>query len=121
MTDVASIISELEQQRSAIDRAIAALREIGGTTNQAVMPAAAKSTGKKRQMSAQGRRNIAEATRKRWALRREAEAAAAASPATKKSARKRRSRGAAKGVKAGAQKRAGAKKTAVKSAATASA
>jgi ABC-type transporter Mla subunit MlaD len=32
-SDLSSLITQLEQQRDAIDRALSALREIGGTTS----------------------------------------------------------------------------------------
>ena len=76
MSEIASIIARLEQQRDSIDRAILALREV-----ESAKPAKAVSTEpataeepKKRRMSAAGRRRIAEAARKRWADKRVAEA-----------------------------------------------
>jgi hypothetical protein len=94
VNDFANIISRLEQQRAAIDRALSALREVEGPG-----PVQAKSAGsvatkpKKRRMSAAGRRRIAEATRKRWADKRAADAAllqrtGSTKHATKKAARK---------------------------------
>jgi hypothetical protein len=71
MTDLSSIVHELEQQRDAIDRALAALRGVGGngrSTNKT--PAKAIGTPRKRQMSEAGRKRIAEATRQRWAAKR---------------------------------------------------
>lgn len=79
MKDVDTIIADLENQRSAIERAIAALREIGGgaaapaprrpgrpvgSGKKAAAPAAAKKT---RRLSPEGRRRIIEALKKRWA------------------------------------------------------
>ena len=68
--NIENVISQLERQRSAIDRAISALRDIGAS-NSVLSAAAAGSTrlGKrrKRHMSAEGRKRIAEAARKRWA------------------------------------------------------
>ncbi len=68
------IIARLEQQKAAIDRAIAALNEFGGEASVASQlpevrhPAkTVKKTGKKRVMSEEGRRRIAEAQQKRWA------------------------------------------------------
>jgi hypothetical protein len=66
LNDVNRIISELEQQRAAIDRAIAALREIAAPESSIVDTQAPK----KRRLSAAARKRIAEATRKRWALKR---------------------------------------------------
>jgi hypothetical protein len=73
MKDVSTIISDLEQQRAAIDRAIAALREVGG-----VAPAprkvgrpvgSGKGVPKKktRRLSPEGRKRIIDALKKRWA------------------------------------------------------
>lgn len=67
MSEIGKIISQLEQQRDAMDRAIAALREV---EDQGPKPV-------KRQMSAAGRRRIIEATKKRWAAKRAADAAEA--------------------------------------------
>jgi hypothetical protein len=68
------VISKLEQQKVAIDKAIAALREFNesgateATTQTLGRPAkAVKKAAKKRVMSEEGRKRIAEASRKRWA------------------------------------------------------
>lgn len=101
MNDVDNIISQLEQQRTSIDRAIAALREIGGQPpkkrrgrppskhlNQGTAPVAAASqpAPKKRRLSPEGRRRIAEALKRRWAAQKAAQAASA--KATKKAGKK---------------------------------
>ena len=97
MKDINSIVSELEQQRDAIERAIKALKEVTGA--RAVRPTADQTTlpvaRKKRHLSAEGRRRIIEATKKRWAAKR---AAAENAPASKK----------ASGKKSAAKRRAGA-------------
>ena len=72
MNDVESVISKLEKQRSAIDRAISALREITGTP--AIGPDVAESKTKKRHLSPEGRKRIIEATKRRWAAKRTAQA-----------------------------------------------
>lgn len=101
MNDIAKAISELERQRATIDHAIAALREV-----EALAPAAhASSSGPskpekktvRRRMSAEGRKRISEAAKKRWAEKRAAEAAPSAKkgPSTKKTARRRGARKAA--------------------------
>ena len=83
MNDEQRIISELERQRSAIEKAIAALREIGGGVGVKQAPKATKKAAtKKRTMSPEARARIAEATRKRWAAKR----AAAKKAAGKKAA-----------------------------------
>jgi hypothetical protein len=68
------IITRLEQQKAAIDRAIAALSEFDGDAGSASpspqvkrTPKAVKKATKKRVMSEEGRRRIAEAQQKRWA------------------------------------------------------
>jgi hypothetical protein len=74
VNDVENIISKLEKQRSAIDRAISALREITGSP--ATGPDVAKDKTKKRHLSPEGRRRIIEATKRRWAAKRAAQAGA---------------------------------------------
>jgi hypothetical protein len=73
VNDVENLISKLEKQRSAIDRAISALREI--TSSAATGPDVAESKTKKRHLSPEGRRRIIEATKRRWAAKRAAQAA----------------------------------------------
>jgi hypothetical protein len=108
LTDVRGIISELEQQRAAIDQALAALREISGFG-----PAAGKRSpkvskrGGKRKLSPEGRARIAEATRRRWAEQRAAKAGAAKQAGAGKTADKR-----VKRTKAGRKKKAAAKRAA---------
>ena len=77
MNDVENVISQLERQRSAIDRAISALREITGS------PATGPDghgilhrTTKKRHLSREGRRRIIEAAKRRWAAKRTSHAGA---------------------------------------------
>ena len=73
MKDIDSIISDLEQQRSAIDRAISALREVTGTHTASSVTGAAPRDGaatKKRTITPAGRKRIAEAMRRRWAAKR---------------------------------------------------
>ena len=74
MNDVEKVISQLERQRSAIDRAISALREITGSP--ATGPVHGITQRKKRHLSPEGRRRIIEATKRRWAAKRTAQAAA---------------------------------------------
>ena len=69
------IVERLEKQKAAIDKAIATLREFdesenaNAETRKASKPAKAV---KKRVMSEEGRKRIAEASRKRWAAVRKA-------------------------------------------------
>ena len=101
MTDgLASIIAQLEQQKAAIERALAALRDIGTTAPAASAPPARKagktssarnlrSEGQKRRWAAkkaaatesrqdrlsdEGRQKLADAMKKRWAVKRAASA-----------------------------------------------
>ena len=93
MNDIGQIISRLEHQRAAIDRAITALREIEGagltkgsvsaraatqtlrrSTNVKASPKAAKEASgkvgepKRGQLTAAGRKKLSIAAKKRWAL-----------------------------------------------------
>jgi hypothetical protein len=95
VNDIGQIISRLEHQRAAIDRAITALREIAGASptkgsastrhatqtvprkssaNRQASPKAAKEPpvkvgGPKRgQLTAEGRKKLSLAAKKRWAL-----------------------------------------------------
>ena len=78
MTDLRNIISELEQQKDAIERALAALREVSQTGAQAAMAgtAAKKRPGrppkKQSRMTEEGRRRLAESMKKRWAAKKAA-------------------------------------------------
>lgn len=101
MADVDNIISDLEQQRDAIERAIEALREIagGGTdapvkSNRPGRPRGSGSAGvsaaparTKRRLSPEGRNRIVEALKKRWAAKRVAQKAAT-KKGTKKAVKK---------------------------------
>ena len=74
LSHIASTISELEHQKDAIDRALSALRAIGasGVKPGATNNSAGMSPGKRR-LSAEGRRNIIAALKKRWAVKRAAD------------------------------------------------
>jgi hypothetical protein len=78
LNGVEAIISKLEQQRDAIERALSALRQVESTPTTAVpTKKRGRPPGRRGRMSAEGRARIAEATRKRWADKRAADAAAA--------------------------------------------
>ena len=66
MNDIDNAISRLEKQRSAIDRALLALREISGPHTPNAQPVS-QSKSRKRRLSPEGRRRIIEATKRRWA------------------------------------------------------
>lgn len=65
------VIQKLEQQRTAIERALSALREVGGvggsTETSTRRAGAAKRKGG---MTPEGRRRLSEALKKRWAAKR---------------------------------------------------
>jgi hypothetical protein len=69
--DFKEVISRLEGQKVAIDKAISVLREFeGGAVVEQATPrkvVSKKAAKKKRTMSEEGRQRIAEASRKRWA------------------------------------------------------
>jgi hypothetical protein len=68
------VLSDLKRERDLLDRAIAALEQMEGSTPQAgqsYKPSSTNQTsGKRRGLSAAGRRRISEAMKKRWAERR---------------------------------------------------
>lgn len=76
MTDLQRIIGELEQQRNAIDRAIAALREITPSVPAVAKRSQEVSAEGKRRMSPEGRQRIVDALKRRWAAKRAAETSA---------------------------------------------
>lgn len=70
---LSEVIEKLEQQRAAIERALLALREVGGTGTGSAAPAArAGATKRKGGMTPEGRRRLSEALKKRWAAKRAA-------------------------------------------------
>ena len=81
------VIKKLEQQRTGIERALAALREIEGPA--AVAPAVAPVRGRPRKtkrkggMTPEGRKRLSEALKARWAAKK-ADSAAPAAPAKAK-------------------------------------
>jgi hypothetical protein len=71
VNNVENVISQLETQRSAIDRAISALREVAGKSPLAKVTAPSTNGQlRKRHLSPEGRRRIIEATKRRWAKER---------------------------------------------------
>jgi hypothetical protein len=77
VNDVENVISQLEKQRSAIERALSALREITGSPAiGADGRRRTQSKTKKRQLSPEGRRRIIAATKRRWAAERRGQAGA---------------------------------------------
>ena len=72
MNDIDNAISRLETQRSAIDRALLALREISGPNTPKAQPVS-QSKSRRRRLSPEGRRRIIEATKRRWAAKKTGE------------------------------------------------
>ena len=70
------VIKGLEKQKTAIERALAALREVDGTVAESVPVAAAPARRgrpkRKGGMTPEGRRRLSEALKKRWAVKRAA-------------------------------------------------
>jgi len=79
-----SIIAQLEQQKAAIDKALAALRDVNGTGAPAETEAASETPAtRKSGMSPEGKQRLVAALKKRWAAKKRAakKAAAASAPA----------------------------------------
>ena len=95
MTDLDTIVERLENWKAAIESAIASVTALRGI--EAIIPpsssapvkrsAATKKATKKRVISPEGRKKMAEASRKRWANLKKS-APAAAKKAVKKQAKK---------------------------------
>ena len=77
MNNIENVIKQLERQKAAIDKAITALREVGDVTVQqsSATKGTATQASRKRRISSEGRKRIAEAMRRRWATKRAAEKA----------------------------------------------
>ncbi len=75
-TGLESIIAQLERQKSAVGRALEALRNIEGTVVADSLPTpqkrASAPTKRKRGITPEGRRRLAEAMKRRWAVKRTA-------------------------------------------------
>lgn len=93
MSDITGVIADLERQRDAIDRALSALRALGGPAPRRpgrpkkMTGTPATTVAKKRVLSPAGRKRIVEALKKRWAAKKAA-AAAQQSAAKKAPAKK---------------------------------
>jgi hypothetical protein len=75
VTDIGKIITQLEVQKAAIERAISALRAVGASGRGKGSAAPGVKAGRRRsRLSPEGRRRIAEAARRRWAAKRAADA-----------------------------------------------
>ena len=75
-TGLESIIAQLERQKSAVGRALEALRNIEGTVDADSLSAADKRANapakRKGGLTPEGRRRLAEAMKRRWAVKRTA-------------------------------------------------
>lgn len=67
MADLDSIIKQLEEERSRIDAAIAALKIVTSPSKTAKSKASVKTSHRRWKMSAAGRAKIVAAQKKRWA------------------------------------------------------
>lgn len=105
MTDLSDIISELETQKAAIEKALAALREMTGTEApkrrgrppgkraEATPPAdppekRGRPAKKQSRISEEGRERLRRSMKKRWAAKRAAGAKKVVKRAAKKAAKK---------------------------------
>jgi hypothetical protein len=80
VNDLKGIISQLERQRTAIDRALSALQQVTGaaeakaSTGGSTDHQQTTQTKRKGRLTPAGRRRLSEAMKKRWAAKRAAEA-----------------------------------------------
>jgi hypothetical protein len=78
LTDLTTLIAQLEEEKSAIETALDALRRVAGTTTVKRgpgRPPGKKAAGRPRKatgsrITEEGRKRLAEAMRKRWAAKR---------------------------------------------------
>lgn len=70
MNEIDSIISQLEQQRSAIDQALEALRGVAGNAAPGRKRGPKKAAAKKRGLTEAGRQRLAANMRRLWAAKR---------------------------------------------------
>ena len=68
MNEIENMVAHLERQKEAIDRALSALREVGSGTVSVQDVIEDKIPGRRR-LSAAARKKMAEAARKRWAMK----------------------------------------------------
>ncbi|MGE5138249.1 MAG: hypothetical protein ACM3JD_02200 [Rudaea sp.] len=76
MSDLADIIRRLEQQKAAIDRALTALCQIGGSADSSSAAPSEPEPAiiQKRGITPAGRKKLSEALRRRWAEKRASQA-----------------------------------------------
>lgn len=84
MNDIGRIISQLEEQRDSVERAISALRAITGDhAGRESKSSASQARPRKRRLSPAGRKRIAEGVKRRWAAIKAAKAGPMAKAASK--------------------------------------
>ena len=108
MSDIAAVISQLETQREAIQRALEALRGISGSSSlSSAKSTAPRGRPRKRRLSPEGRARIIAATKRRWAAHKAAQGknAKAGMPNTGKRKRRKLSAEARKKMGDAARKR----------------
>jgi hypothetical protein len=91
MDEIQNIIQQLQNRASGLDRAIAALKEIGGqaTSTKSDSKIAAPAKRRRRRLTPEARERIAEAMRQRWAARKPLVESTQGAPSNRKR-RKRR-------------------------------
>ena len=90
MNDLKGIILQLEHQRSAIDRALSALKEATGLPE--TKPSTRSNNGRaqrKSRITPEGRRRLSEALKRRWAAKRALEAASKRASSKRAATKKR--------------------------------
>jgi hypothetical protein len=86
MNKIANIITQLEEQKDAIDRALEALQDFAQTGSITPTKSSRKrASARKGGMTPEGRRRLALAMKRRWAAKRTGSQAKTASKASKKS------------------------------------
>jgi hypothetical protein len=97
MDGLASIIAQLERQRTGIDQALAALREVEGIAPEAGGIDSVGAPARKGGMTPEGKKRLIKALKKRWAAKRAAaESAPDSESPTNKRSEGQRARWAAK-------------------------
>jgi hypothetical protein len=101
MNELKDIIASLERQKAGIDRALSALTGIE-TSPQPASSTTKSQPGRKRGLTAAGRKRISDALKKRWAAKKAAEAGSGETAEVKPKRRRARKRSARKQAPAAA-------------------
>ena len=86
MSGFEGVIAQLEQQKAAIDKALAALRDVDGAGGSAATPASEAPATRKGGMTPEGKARLVAALKKRWAAKKRAAKKASSETAPVKSA-----------------------------------